>query len=39
MTDMHTLLTHYAEGPEQLEAALAGLDLIVQANQLCNHWN
>ncbi len=26
MTDMQTLLTLYTEGPEQLEAALAGLD-------------
>ena len=26
MTDMQALLTRYAEGPEQLEAALAGLE-------------
>ena len=28
MTDVHTLLTHYTKGPEQLEAALAGLEGI-----------
>jgi hypothetical protein len=26
MTDIQALLTRYAEGPEQLEAALAGLE-------------